>query len=70
MSSNEKTEKSEHILKLYRSPLSPYACASSIEKNYVVSFCWNVLIGAPGRRLYEENINPNKVTASVKLMYF
>ena len=48
-----------------------YTCASFIEKNvYEVNFCWNVLIGAPGRRLYQKIINPSKVLASVKLMYY
>ena len=32
-------------------------------------FSWKVLIEVPGRRLYQKIINPNKVLASVKLMY-
>ena len=48
-----------------------YACARFIEKkNFVVIFCWNVLIGPPGRRLYQKITNPSKMLASVKLMYY
>ena len=33
---------------------------------YEVNFCWNVLIGALGRHLYQKIINPSKVLVSVK----
>ena len=46
-----------------------FARASFIEKKLVVSFCWNLLIGAPGTRLFKKIINPSKILASVKLMY-
>ena len=47
-----------------------FAHARFIENFFlVVIFCWNVLIGAPGRRLYQKIINPSKMLASVKLMY-
>ena len=52
-------------------PGGAYTCASFVEKNvYEVNFCWNVLIGAPGRRLYQKIINPIKVLACVKLLYY
>ena len=31
-----------------------------------IFFCWNVLIGAPGRRLYRKIINPSKMLDCVK----
>ena len=37
-------------------------------KNYEVKFCWNVLIKALGRRIYQKNVNRCKMLASVKLM--
>ena len=43
-------------------------CQIHSKKNYEVNFYWNVLIGAPGRHLYQKIINPTKVLASVKLM--
>ena len=46
------------------------ACARFIEKKFVLIFCWNVLIGTPGRRLYKKITNPSKMLASVKLMYY
>ena len=47
-----------------------FASARFIENIfYEAHFYWNVLIGAPGRRLYQKFINPSIVLASVKLMY-
>ena len=47
-----------------------FARARFIGKKFlVVIFCWNVLIGAPGRRLFLKINNPSKMLASVKLMY-
>ena len=34
----------------------------------LVIFCWNVLIGLPGRRLYQKITNPSKMLAAVKLI--
>ena len=47
-----------------------FARARFIEKKIVVTFCWNVLMDPPGRRLYKKIINPSKMLASVKLMYY
>ena len=47
-----------------------YLCQLHIKNVYEVNFCWNVSIGAPGRRLYQKIINPSKLSASVKIMYY
>ena len=47
-----------------------YARVRFVEKKFVVIFCWNILIGPPGRRLYQKITNPSKMLASVKLMYY
>ena len=51
-------------------PRVMFARARFIEIFFVVNFNWNVLIGAPGRCLYKKIINPSKMLASVKLMYY
>ena len=45
-------------------------CQIHRKKILVVIFCWNALIGSQGRRSYQKIINPSKMLASVKLMYY
>ena len=40
----------------------------SQKKIYEVHFCWVVLVGARGRRLYQKIINPSKMLAVVRKM--
>ena len=48
-----------------------HVCPCQIHtKKLVIIFCWNVLIGPPGRLLYQKITNPSKILASVKLMYY
>ena len=50
--------------------LMSYHCPCQIHRNFLaVIFCWNVLVGAPGGRLYQKNFSPSKMLTSVKILY-